>query len=93
MSLRIPINKSLHHQFETVDLLLSDGSTVENLAIDQSGALLGKVVGGHDGLDESPFPFKKNDIIAYRVCAGIAARLGLSKWNYIVSKDDPADRA
>ena len=92
MKLRIPINRSLSHQFEAVDLLLSNGSTVENIAIDQSGTLLGKIVGGHDGLDESPFSFDLNHIVAYRFCAGIAARLGMAKWNYIVSKDGQADK-
>ena len=80
MSLRIPLSKELSHKYETVDVRLRDGSIVEDLAIDASGLILGKVVGGHDGLDESPLPFKQEDIEAYRFRAGLAARLGLAKW-------------
>ena len=80
MSLRIPIGKALSHEYEAVDVQLRDGSVVENLAIDASGLILGKVVGGQDGLDESPLPFKQEDIEAYRFRAGLAARLGLAKW-------------
>jgi hypothetical protein len=80
MNLRLPIDKTLPHNYEAVDVRLRDGSIVENLAIDASGLILGKVVGGHDGLDESPLPFKQEDIEAYRLRAGLAARLGLTKW-------------
>ena len=57
MSLRIPINNVFQRRHQSVDLQLRDGSVVENLAIDASGFILGKVVGGHDGIDESPLPF------------------------------------
>ena len=84
MTIRIPLFTKLSNQFECVDLLFSNGSIIENIAIDHSGLLLGTVAGGHDGLDESPFPFTLNDIVAYRRCASITARLGLSKWIYII---------
>lgn len=80
MSLRIPISKALPYNFEAVDVLLRDGSVVEKLAIDASGLILGKIVGGQDGLDESPLPFKQEDIEAFRFRAGLRARLGLAKW-------------
>ncbi len=80
MSLRVPIDKRPSHEYAAVDVRLRDGSIVENLAIDASGLVLGKVVGGHDGLDESPLPFKQEDIEAYRFRAGLAARLGLAMW-------------
>ena len=80
MSLRIPVRKALSHKYEAVDVQLRDGSVVENLAIDASGLILGKVVGGQDGLDESPLPFKQEDIKAYRLRAGLVAWLGLAKW-------------
>jgi hypothetical protein len=80
MSLRIPISKARLHKYEIVDVQLRDGSIVENLAIDAFGLILGKVVGGHAGLDEAPLPFDQQDIAAYRFRAGLAARLGLAKW-------------
>ena len=80
MSLRLPIEKGLPHKYVAVDLQLRDGSVVENLAIDGSGLLLGKVVGGQDGIDQSPLPFKQGDIQAYRLRTGLAARLGVAKW-------------
>ncbi len=80
MSLRIPISRTRPHKYETVDVRLNSGSVLENLAIDSSGLILGKVVGGHTGLDESTLPFEQKDIEAYRFRAGFAARLGLAKW-------------
>jgi len=80
MNLRVPIDKPLSHEYESVDIELRDGSVVEKLAIDSSGLILGKVVGGHDGLDESPLPFNQEDIRAFRFRAGLAARIGLAKW-------------
>jgi hypothetical protein len=83
MNLRIPIEKALAHKFAAVDLLLRDGSVIENLAVDASGQILGKVVGGQDGVDESPLPFGQQDIQAYRFRAGLAARLGIAKWRQL----------
>lgn len=82
MSLRIPLERISPDQFAAVDLQLLDGSVVENVAVDASGLVLGKVVGGQDGIDESPLPFKQEDIRAYRLRAGIMARLGLAKWRW-----------
>lgn len=81
MTLRIPIKKSLARKYESVDVLLRDGSIVEKLAIDGNGLVLGKIVGGHDGIDESPLPFKQEEIKAYRFRAGLAAVFGVAKWN------------
>ena len=83
MSLHIRLGKALSQKFGTVDVLLRDGSVVENLAIDSSGLILGKVVGGHDGLDESPQPFKQEEIKAFRFRSGLAARFGLAKWQHM----------
>ncbi len=83
MSLRIPLEKVLRHKYTAVDLQLRNGSVVENLAIDASGLILGKVVGGHDGIDGSPLPFGQKDIEAYRFRAGLAARLGVAKWRRV----------
>ena len=80
MTLRIPIEKPLTHRYEGVDILLRDGSIVENLAIDSDGLVLGKIVGGQDGIDESPFPFKQEEIKAYRFRAGLAGVFGVAKW-------------
>jgi hypothetical protein len=80
VTLRIPIKKVLAHQYEAVDVLLRDGSIVENLAIDRNGLVLGKIVGGQDGINESPLPFKQEEIKAYRFRAGLAAAFGAAKW-------------
>ena len=88
MSLRIPISKALSRKYEAVDVQLRDGSVVEKLAIDASGVILGKVVGGQDGLDESPLPFKQEDIEAYRFRSGLTAQLGLAKWQRLEQRAD-----
>ena len=83
MRLRIPIGQPLSHKYEVVDVRLQDGSIVENLVIDSFGLILGKNVGGHDGVDESTLPFEQEDMGAYRFRAGLASRLGLAKWRRI----------
>jgi hypothetical protein len=88
MNLRIPINKALSRKYKTVDVLLCNGSVVQKLAIDASGIILGKVVGGQDGLDESPLPFKQGDIEAYRFRSGLRARFGLAKWQPLKQRTD-----
>ena len=81
MSLHVPLEARLPHKYEAVDLRLRDGTVFENLAVDAVGSILGKVVGGQDGLDERPLPFKQEDVIAYRRRAGLAARFGLARWH------------
>lgn len=83
MNLRIPLDRVLPHKYAAVDLQLHDGSVVENVAIDAAGRILGKVVGGQDGIDESPFPFSQEDISAYRFQIGLAARLGIARWRKV----------
>jgi len=82
MSLWIPLTRTLPHDYEVIDVQLRNGSIVQHLAIDAAGIILGKVVGGHDGLDQSPLTFKQEEIQAYRFRAGLAARLGLAKWHH-----------
>jgi hypothetical protein len=67
-------------RYEAVDLQLRDGSVVENLAIDASGIILGKIVDGQDGIDESPLPFKQEDTRVFRFRAALGARLGMTHW-------------
>lgn len=77
--MRIPIKKPIHEKAIVVDLKLRDGLVVDRIAIDANGEILGKVVGGQAGLDESPLPFCQDDVIAYRR-RGLAARLGIAPW-------------
>jgi hypothetical protein len=81
MSLRVPIHKPLSHKYEAVDVRLGGGRIGENLAINSYGFIIGSIVGGHDGLDESPLPFKQENIEAHRFRAGLAGRLGPAKWH------------
>lgn len=83
MSLRIPLTSGLPHKFAGIDVRLRNGTIIENLAIDASGLILGKIVGGHDGIDDRPLPFQQEEIEAYRLQGGLKARLGLNKWHRI----------
>jgi hypothetical protein len=83
MTLRIPLAGPLRAEYVAVDVRLRDGSIVENLAIDSTGLILGKIVGGHDGVDGSPLPFKQEDMGDYRFRAGLASWFGLAKWRRV----------
>jgi hypothetical protein len=84
MNLQIPLKKRLPHKFNAIDIKLRDGSVVENVAIDASGIILGKIVGGQDGIDDSPLPFRQGDIGAFRFRAGLGSRLGMARWNVLL---------
>jgi len=77
--IRVPLDQALSHRCTAIDLQLRDRSIVENLAIDADGIVLGKIVGGHDGVDETPLPFKQENIMRYRFRA-LAAQFGTAKW-------------
>jgi len=78
--MRVSLKKPLKEKTIVVDLKLQDDSIVERIAVDTNGEIMGKVIGGHDGLDESPLPFRQEDIIAYRR-RGLAAKIGMAKWH------------
>ena len=70
MNLQIPLARKLPYKFEGVDILLRDGAIVENIAVDSEGNLLGRIVGGHDGIGESSIDFEQDDVVAYRFRRG-----------------------
>ena len=79
--LRLHLAAKHPHRSSAVDVRLRDGTIVENLAVDETGLILGKVVGGQDGIDPRPLPFRQEEIEAYRRLGGFfATRFGLTKW-------------
>jgi hypothetical protein len=59
MALRIPSDKVAAYQFLSVDLRLRDGTVIEEVAVDSSGTILGKVVGGQTGIDDRAIAAKQ----------------------------------
>ena len=62
------------------DVRMRDATIFEMIAVDPNGYLTGRIIGGHDGIDERPLPFSETDVEAYRYRGGIAYRLGMRKW-------------
>lgn len=83
MSMRVPILNHNSRNYSAVDVRLRDGSVLENIAIDGTGMILGRIIGGQDGLDERPLPFNQEEVAAYRLRAGFAARFGMAKWRLL----------
>ena len=83
MNLRIFLDKAWPHKFVAIDLRLRDGSVIENLAVNSDGFILGKIIGGQDGIDESPLSFKQEDIQAFRLRSGLLARLRIATWRRV----------
>jgi hypothetical protein len=80
MNARINIKTPFKHRFSSADIKLKDGREFECIAVNQSGELLGRVVGGQTGIDEATLPFSSDEISAYRPYWGTLARLGLRRW-------------
>lgn len=81
--MQIPTSPPKGYKYAVVDLKLRDGKIIPKVAIDESGTLLGNVIGGHDGVDTKPLGFCQSDIVAFRPCFGLAARFGLAGWRTV----------
>jgi hypothetical protein len=80
---QLPLTKTLTGQeFCVVDIRLKSGEIVKYLLLDRDGFLVGRVVGGHTGVDYSPLPFNSADVDSFRR-RGWAARFGMAKWHRI----------
>lgn len=78
---QLPLTKELTGQeFSVVDIRLKSGEIVKYLLLDRDGFLLGRVVGGHTGVDYAPFPFTSADVDSFRR-RGWAAKFGIAKWH------------
>lgn len=68
-------------RFEVVHLRLQDGKIHRNYVVSENGIILGRIVGGHDGVDSTAIDFSSgDDIVAVRRGAGLIATLGLTRW-------------
>ena len=71
----------MDHVQQVVELKLRDGRILRPLVVDESGMLLGRVVGGQDGLVPLTENFETDDVIAVRRIDGLLRSLGLSRWH------------
>jgi hypothetical protein len=79
--IQLPLNKTLTGQeFSVVDIRLKSGEIVKYLLLDSNGFLLGRVIGGHTGVDYAPLSFTYADVDSFRR-RGWAARFGIAKWH------------
>ena len=83
-TVKLPLQPQFKRKYSAVDIKLKDGREYPAIAIDRDGNLLGKIVGGQTGLDES-LPFTARDIAAYRPYWGLLAHLGFRRWNQLPS--------
>ena len=81
--LKLPIQPQFKRKFSAADIKLKDGTEHYLIAVDREGNLLGKIIGGHTGIDESPLSFTQRDIAAFRPYWGFLARVGIRRWTQI----------
>lgn len=70
----------MDHVQQVVEMKLRDGRILRPLLVDETGTLLGRVVGGQDGVVPITESLDGSDVIAIRRIDGMLRSLGLSSW-------------
>jgi hypothetical protein len=81
--IRLPCSKAdTGKGFAVVDLRLKSGEIVRYVLLDENGYAVGRVIGGHSGVDETPFSFEQKDVESFKRRSW-AAKFGLAKWKRV----------
>lgn len=75
-----PLWNQLRPEAQEVAIRLKNGNILDGLVVSEKGDIWGKLVGGHDGVEELSVRFESDDIIAVRSKAGLLGQSGFRRW-------------
>ncbi len=81
--IRLPLTQGeTGKDYAVVDIRLKSGEIVQYVLLDKDGYAVGHVVGGHTGVDETPFGFEQKDVESF-MQRSWAAKFGFAKWQRV----------
>jgi hypothetical protein len=81
--IRLPLTQAeTGKDYAVVDVRLKSGEIVQYVLLDKDGYAVGRVVGGHTGVDESPLGFEQKDVDSFKRRSW-AAKFGFAKWRRV----------
>ncbi len=67
-------------QEHIVAIRMDDGIVISRIYVNKRGEIMGRVVGGQDGLEDIDFDLRSSQIVGIRYLDGIWGAMRLTKW-------------